>query len=370
MPPDAFPRVVRLARTALAIVAAWALAAAFFATQNYTSGQTPSLETELFGMLVSTFVSAMLTPFLLYAAEKAPVTRTSILKPVLKLAVPVSLFGIAHALFDAWSPNLIDGGPSSPEEFFAIAAATFHPHVLMAASVVTVAQLLRVRRENLSRTVRQRQIEHDLSRARLQLLQAQMEPHFLFNTLNAAAALLAIDRERAATTVFTLGELLQSSHELGQRTSIPVSSEVAFLESYLTLQKVRFPDRLVTRILLDPAARDVPVPSLILQPLVENAIVHGVIDRAGGGSVTVSIRRDGRALHMEVRDDGPGATPEELTNGLGLGLANTRSRLECLYQKDFALQFHRAPGAFVVAMTIPVRNAMDVGRASARPGRP
>jgi signal transduction histidine kinase len=356
VPPDPVPRLVRLAGMAVVIVAVWALAGVFFATQNYSGGITRFLEIEIYEMLVTTLVSALFTPFLLYASEKVPVTRSSILKPVLKLFVPVFLVGIAHALFDAWSPNLLDGRPLSREEFFIIMGATFHPHFVMAATVVAVAQLLRVRRENVSRAIRQRQIEHDLSRARLQLLQAQMEPHFLFNTLNAAAALLATDRERAATTVFTLAELLQSSHDLGQRTSIPVSSEVAFLESYLTLQKVRFPDRLTTRIIVDPAARNVPVPSLILQPLVENAILHGVIDRAGGGNVTVSIRRDGDTLHMEVRDDGPGAAPQELANGRGLGLSNTRSRLECLFQENFALQFHHVPGAFVAAMTIPIRS--------------
>jgi two-component system LytT family sensor kinase len=357
--PEPWPRRIRrLAGTAVAIVAAWMVAGGCFATQNYTaaaaSGIAGDLAYELYNMLVSMFVSALLTPFLLYAVEKTPVTRTNVVKPALALCAPVMLFGIVHALVDAWSSTIIDGAPLGGDEFVLIVAATFHAHVLFAATVVAVVHLLRAQRENASRTVRERQIEHDLSRAQLQLLQAQMEPHFLFNTLNAATALLATDRESAATTVDTLAELLQSSHDLGRQTSIPVASEVAFLEAYLSLQKVRFSDRLTTRIVVDPAARDVPVPSLILQPLVENAILHGVIERAGGGIVTVSIRRDGDVLSMEVRDDGPGATPQQLTSGRGLGLANTRSRLECLYKNDFALQFHRAPDAFVAALTIPV----------------
>jgi hypothetical protein len=341
----------------VAIAGGWMVAGGFFATQNYTaavaSGHPGDLAIELSAMLVSMFVSALLTPFLLYAVEKTPVTRTNIVKPALALSVPVVLFGIVHAFFDAWSPAITDGASLDAQDFFRIMAATFHPHILMAASVVAIVHLLRAWRENAARAVRERQVENDLSRAQLQLLQAQMEPHFLFNTLNAATALLATDREGAATTVFTLAELLQSSHDLGGQTSIPVSAEVAFLEAYLSLQKVRFPDRLETRIIVDPAARDVPVPSLILQPLVENAILHGVIERAGGGNVTVSIRREGSDLYMEVRDDGAGATPQQLTSGRGLGLANTRSRLECLYKDDFTLRFHHAPDAFVAAVTIP-----------------
>jgi signal transduction histidine kinase len=352
------PPLRPLAGMALAIVAAWAVAGVFFATQNYAMAlfdtDTGDLAIGLFSMLVSTFVSAILTPFLLYAVERTPVRPADIVKPVLKLVVPVLLFALAHALFDAWSSIIFDGEALSADEFFVIAAATIHPHFLMGAGVVTVANLLHARRENVARRVREIRIENDLSRAQLQLLQAEMEPHFLFNTLNAAAALLTRDREQAATTVFTLASLLRSSHELGQQTSIPVSSEVAFLESYLTLQKVRFPDRLTTRIIVDPEAWDVPVPSLILQPLVENAILHGVIDRPRGGTVTVSVHRHGDLLRLEVRDDGPGASAHELTTGRGLGLANTRSRLQCLFKNDHQLQFSHAAGEFVVAMTIPI----------------
>jgi two-component system, LytTR family, sensor kinase len=356
MRPVVIPSLPPLVGMALAIVAAWAAAGVFFATQNHAMALADSgdLATGLFVMLVSTFVSALLTPFLLYAVERAPVRRGDIVRPVLKLLVPVLLFAIAHALFDAWSPTILDGASLSWDEFFAIAAATVHPHFLMGAGVVTLATLLHARRENVNRRVREIRIENDLSRAQLQLLQAEMEPHFLFNTLNAAAALLTRDREQAASTVFTLASLLQSSHELGQQTSIAVSSEVAFLESYLTLQKVRFPDRLTTRIVVDPETWDLPVPSLILQPLVENAILHGVIDRPRGGTVTVSVHRHGDVLRLEVRDDGPGADAHELTTARGLGLANTRSRLQCLFKNDHQLQFLRTAGEFVVAMTIPI----------------
>ncbi len=348
-----WPWLGGLVRTAVTIVAAWAVAGVFFATQN-ASVRGFDLSTELFGMLLSAFVSSLLTPFLLYAAERAPVSRASIAGPLLKLSVPVLLYAVVRALFDAWSPTITDGGPVSREEFFPIFAAVFHPHLLFGAGVVTIANLLHARRENVARRVREIRIGNDLSRAQLQLLQAEMEPHFLFNTLNAAAALLNKNRDQAASTVFTLAGLLRSSHDLGRQTTIPVSSEVGFLESYLTLQKVRFSDRLSTRIIVDPAAWDLPVPSLILQPLVENAILHGIIDRPSGGTVTILVHRTGDVLRLEVRDDGPGASAHDLTNGNGLGLANTRSRLHCLFKDDYQLQFFRTNSEFVVALTMPI----------------
>jgi predicted Na+-dependent transporter len=145
--PVVIPSLQPLAGMALAIVAAWVAAAVFFATQNQAMAlsDTGDLATGLFVMLVSTFVSALLTPFLLYAVERAPVRRGDIVRPVLKLLVPVLLFAIAGALFDAWSPTILDGAPLSADEFFAIAAATFHPHFLMGASVVTIATLLHAR---------------------------------------------------------------------------------------------------------------------------------------------------------------------------------------------------------------------------------
>jgi two-component system, LytTR family, sensor kinase len=356
--------LIRLAGMAVAIVLGWAAAGLFFATQNYTRAVTydlaGELQTEVFGMLLTTFISALLTPFLLYVAEVAPVTSTNKIRPILQSLGPVVLFGVVRALFDAWSPTITDGGPLTRADFVSVAAATFHAHLLMGACVMTAANLLRARRENALRQLREKQIERDLSRAQLQLLQAQMQPHFLFNTLNAAAALLTLDRERSATTIFTLAELLRRSQQLGQQISIPISSEVAFLESYLALQKVRFPDRLFVRIVVDPATSGLAVPSLILQPLVENAILHGVIDRPNGGTVTIEIHRDGHDLLMEVRDDGPGADPGQIAAARGLGLANTRSRLECLFKDDFEMRFFRTAREFVARLIIPAVDARAI----------
>jgi signal transduction histidine kinase len=349
---------------AVTIVVSWAIAGVFFATQNYTTaiaaGLTGQFEGEVLDMMLDAFSLSLLTPFLLYAVERAPLRRNHVLRSILILAVPVCLFAAANALFDAWSPTITDGRPLSHDAFVFVAEATFHSHFLLGGFVVTVASLLRARRENASRRIRETRIESELSRAQLQLLQAEMEPHFLFNTLNAAAALLSFDRERAATTMFTLADLLQQSQKLGDQVAVSIATEVAFLESYLQLQKVRYGARLQVRIVVDPAACDLAVPSLILQPLVENAIVHGITPRARGGTVTVNIRRDRDRLRIEVGDDGPGAAPEQLFAGRGLGLSNTRRRLQCLFKDAFDLEFLREDGHFIVRMIIAARVAAAV----------
>ena len=170
MPHDALPRALRLARMAVAIVGAWAVAGVFIASQNYSIGLSQSLESEVLSMLMATLVSAFLTPFLLYATENMPVTRTSILGPGLVQLAAAVLYAIAHALIDGWSPLLVDGGPLSRKDFFAIAAATVHPHFNMAIAVVAVAHLLRARREDAAKAVREKQIENHLSPAPLQLV--------------------------------------------------------------------------------------------------------------------------------------------------------------------------------------------------------
>lgn len=358
-----FPRLVK---TAVIIVLSWLVAGVFFATQTWaeevSNGRSAFLVGEVLNMTLEAFSLSLWTPFLLYAVERAPIRRNHVLRSILILAGPVFLFAVANALFDAWSPTITDRAPLSREAFRFVAEATFHSHFLLGGIVVAIASLLHARRENAARRIHETQIESELSRAQLQLLQAEMQPHFLFNTLNAAAALLSFDRERAATTMFTLADLLQQSQKLGEQAAVSIATEVAFLESYVELQKVRFGARLQVRIVVDPAAANLAVPSLILQPLVENAIVHGITSRARGGTVTVNIRRDRDRLRIEVADDGPGADPDQLFAGRGLGLSNTRRRLQCLFKDTFDLDFLREDGRFIVRMIIAARVAAAAAR--------
>ncbi len=225
------------------------------------------------------------------------------------------------------------------------------------AAIVLVLLLLEARREAAEREVAAARLEQNATEARLESLQAQIRPHFLFNTLNALAVLArrgdgaAVDR-----AIGDLGELLRASFEAPAGHEIPLAEELAFVERYVALQRLRFADRLEVEWHVEDEARRARVPALLLQPLVENAIEHGLAT-AQGGRVSVSARRAGDALEVEVTDEGGGFAGAGGT-GRGVGLANTRERLALLYGAAGVLETGDRPGGGGRAMIrIPWRAA-------------
>ncbi len=196
-------------------------------------------------------------------------------------------------------------------------------------------------------------LEADLSRAQLTVLKMQLEPHFLFNTLNAISALVHNNPDGAERMVVRLSELLRMSLSSADRDEVPLEEELRFLGVYLDIQQTRFGDRLRVRFAIPDAARAASVPNLLLQPLVENAIRHGLERRAAPLTVSIRAEREGDHLLIEVEDDGPGL-PEESVRRNGVGLANTRSRLERLYGSGHRFDLANRPeGGTRVSMSLP-----------------
>jgi sensor histidine kinase YesM len=202
-----------------------------------------------------------------------------------------------------------------------------------------------------------------LAEARLGALRMQLNPHFLFNSLNAITVLVRDQNTAAASRMLELlSDVLrlvlgaEGSHET------PLSAELDFLERYLAIEQVRFSDRLRPRVEVDPAVRRAAVPQFILQPLVENALRHGMARRVDAGLLEVTARRDGDMLVMTVRDDGPGLGPAG--SSAGVGLANTRERLAALYGDRASLEIASAAGAGVlVTIRLPYHEAENHGGA-------
>jgi two-component system, LytTR family, sensor kinase len=190
-------------------------------------------------------------------------------------------------------------------------------------------------------------LEAELARSQLDALRSQLRPHFLFNTLNAISTLTVEDPEKARRMLLRLGSLLRRSLDEEQH-EVPLEQELGFLLEYLEIQRVRFGDRLVVRVEIDPAVTTARVPVLFLQPLVENAIEHGGTDRQGGTSIVVRATRQDGALLLSVEDDGagPGTEPSPAE---GIGLRNTRERLRKLYGEQASLSLRSVrpdqPGA-------------------------
>jgi len=191
-----------------------------------------------------------------------------------------------------------------------------------------------------------------LAEARLAALRAQLNPHFLFNTLNAISTLaLKRDESGVTETIGRLSGLLRAA--LDEHTEeIPLAREMEFLDDYVAIQRIRFADRLYVEKCIAPDTLQGLVPTMILQPLVENAIEHGVNAQRAVGRVTVSAVRDNGSLRIEVRDSGPGFPPAAARPGIGL--ANTRARLEQLYGSDYRFEYGTAPeGGASVCITLP-----------------
>ena len=195
--------------------------------------------------------------------------------------------------------------------------------------------------------------------ARLRALQSQLNPHFLFNALNGIATLIREgDRTRAADTVDTLSDFLRLTLQKLDSPEIPVREELAFVEQYLRIQRLRFGRSFRASVHADPETHDALVPTLILQPLVENAVRHGVRARAQGGVLSVSIRRRDDVLVMTVEDDGPGLG-DESGHAYGVGFRNSAARLAALYGDDAHMSVGAPPNGrgFVVVVFLPFREA-------------
>ena len=209
----------------------------------------------------------------------------------------------------------------------------FFNSLVLALGVVAVgvarAYSLRLR----SRREQAIQLTNQLTEARLDALRRQLDPHFLFNTLNAIASLVERDPRGVRRMIARLGDLLRHSFEGGAEPEVTLRRELAMLDLYVDIVKVRFQDRLLVDIRIDDAVLDALVPTFILQPLVENAVKHGVERRTDGGRVTVEGVRDGDALVLRVINDAPAApaaAPSPASRP-GVGIRNTRARLEQLY---------------------------------------
>jgi len=198
------------------------------------------------------------------------------------------------------------------------------------------------------------ELQKQLSAAHLRALQMQLEPHFLFNTLNAITTLVELGREKQAVEMLShLNAILKSTLKRTTPEKVPLSQELEMVENYLAIEQVRFADRLQIEIKVDPGALDGLVPCFLLQPIVENAIRHGIAHCENEGVVIASAKREGHFLHLRVCDTGPGLI-ELPRNGHGIGLKNTMERLTHFYRDDFEMKAQPLDaGGFEVAISIP-----------------
>lgn len=241
------------------------------------------------------------------------------------------------------------------------ATMRIHVVVLVYAALAGITQMVRMRQALRARELDLARQEGQLATARLQALTAQLRPHFLFNTLHTLGQLWRSGHaDEADAMLDRLGALFQRVQASTRSLEVPLKDELIMVRDYLAIEEARFRDRLRVSIDAGPGTDPCMVPPLLLQPLVENAIRHGISARSSAGRLEVAAtRRDGR-LHLVVEDDGPGMDASSPSPGTGVGLANTRERLAQLYGDDQSMTLERpAGGGTRVCLDIPAREATD-----------
>ncbi len=291
--------------------------------------------------------------------------RISSLSPrMFLLHIPVgACIAVLHALMlqetIAWSiriwPGLLSAGYDKLHYF---GLRRLGSEFLLYGFIVGVCLAAHLYLKSQEERLRSVELERQLSAAQLHALQMQIDPHFLFNTLNSVTALVKFDqKEEALETLANLHALLRTTLASTSPEKVTLGREVQMIESYLAIEQVRFTDRLRVDLKVDPEALRGLVPCFLLQPLVENAIRHGIAHCEGDGVLEASAERSGEHLHLYVRDNGPGVvTPPR--PGHGIGLKNTRDRLAHFYRDDYDMSAQPlAAGGFEVFISIPYEQA-------------
>jgi two-component system LytT family sensor kinase len=226
--------------------------------------------------------------------------------------------------------------------------------VLPFITVALAAHALDARSRAQERTLETERVRSQLAESRLEALTAQLQPHFLFNTLQGISTLIARDPVAADKMLTSLSDLLREVLRRSERREVALGEELRVLESYLDISRARFGDRLTIDVSVDDSTKEALVPFFILQPLVENAIHHGISSHAGAGHVEIGARRERERLLLSVTDDGPGVVTTDAQRGIGL--ANTKARLQELYGSAQQLELGRPDrGGFRVLVSIPFR---------------
>ena len=246
-----------------------------------------------------------------------------------------------------YAPILRALNPGTDRTFTSVLFGGFYADMLAYWAAIGVIHAIEYYQE-------QARLDGALRAAELENLRAQLQPHFLFNTLQSISTLIHRDPAAADRMLTHLSDLLRLSLRNGGAQEVPLREELGFLERYIEIMRVRFGDRLQIDVAARPDVMDALVPSLVLQPIVENAIRHGMTSRAERGHVAVRATRNGAVLTLEVSDDGPGLPKTPAAGNGGIGLANTRERLARLYGSASSVEIIDGEG-LTVRLTIPRR---------------
>ena len=351
---------------------AWVIVALFFATQIYTvyyKEEKPiSFRRALLVQGLICFLWALATPLVLWLARRFRIERNNWrrrlpLHFLLSLGLSIPMITIDYVIYTV---QIGRGGSLSVLRTFQFVLYNLDRCLLIYWVIVLISHAFNYYNSYRKGELKASQLRTQLVQSQLEALKMQLHPHFLFNTLHSISALLNQDVEAARSMISRLGDFLRLTLENAGAQEVTLQQELEFLNGYLEIERIRFQDRLTTLVKVDPNLLDQLVPNLILQPIVENALRHAIAN-SNGGRVEIIVEPNGGMLRIQVRDNGPGLrlvpTVGE-TGKHGVGLANTKARLDRLYGSAHRLDLANEPsGGLVVTMEIP-RSGADVPEAT------
>lgn len=350
----------RWRRWAVAVVG-WTLFAVLAATVFHVrglQGEASPWLSRLGWQLAAWWPWAVLTPPILALARRRPVDRGT-----WRFALPIhvgaglmitALYVTVYLVIAMWASPM----PDTLDHFLEMVAGSvrleFPLYLLVFAAIDGVGHAIEYQERYRERELRATALEGQLARARLDALRSQVHPHFLFNALHAIGGLVRRDRkDEAVRAIASLSELLRASLESGDEDEIPLWREIVILDRFAEIQRARYGDRFRLERELDEETLEARVPPLVLQPVIENAVRHGLDRRRDAGAIRVTATRAGNRLRLGVWNEA--AEDEGETAGMGIGLANTRDRLRALYGDDQTLEITRSNGGTLVRIELPWR---------------
>lgn len=326
----------------------------FFIDQH---GDSQSKTKFLLSNFTQWYVWALLTPGIYRISKSIPIRAQHLLQDILSNIAVSLLFVIGKSFLDGLlafgmgaipHPNPTLAG----EIFFRLTSPISFMVFVIYWMIMAVIYILQYKQKLQEQEVASSQLQAQLAQAQLNALKMQLQPHFLFNTLNSISSLLRENVEAADEMIIHLSDMLRYSLNTLSILEVALREEITFLQHYLDIEKIRFQDRLQTEFDIDSTAMNAMVPSMLLQPLVENSIRHGIAKQSAPGKVSISAKRRDDRLEITVLDTGNSFS--SCQEGEGIGLSNTRMRLEKLYGNEASLQMDRtANQETVVRISIP-----------------
>ena len=349
----------------VAVVAAYTSIAVLFALQRYAGdsalGRDAVWRDAILQALIVWWSWAILTPMIIGIAHRIPISSTRIWPIAAHVPAGIAVTILHALLVAAITPQFYYQPAIAPirDMFRGRLASALAFDTIIYFLIVAVVYIIGYVRDSRRREIEAAHMESALTRSQLNALQSQLQPHFLFNTLNSIVALVHDEPDKATLMIRRLSELLRYCLATAERSEVALNEEVEFARAYLEIQKIRFEDRLEYSLEVDGTTAEGLVPSFVLQPLVENAVKFSLNDDARTTRIRVASVRDNGKLIISVIDNGPGTAESEIEDSAGIGIRTTRARIRQMYGKDHDLTISAAPdGGAIVSVALPYRTGL------------